>query len=113
MRLSPGSENCQNPDIGRKKSTAGRARCAVSRRVRRYLAAGARSAGELAELMSGLAGATGADGRDGAAPVVMPDSLLVFGVTSRMPGGAAGVAGCVCAVLVVSDVPALFTLVLF
>src|SRR5690348_5199585 len=45
----------------------------------------------------------GVAGRAGAAPVVVPASLLallllVLGVTSRMPGGAAGLAGWVCAV---------------
>ena len=56
--------------------------------------------------MSGLAGAAGVAGRAGAAPMVVPESVLAFGVTSRMPEGAAGVAGCVCAVFVVSEVPA-------
>src|SRR5258707_14562650 len=37
-------------------------------------------------------------GLAGAAPVVMPGRVLDLGVTSRMPGGAAGLAGCVCAV---------------
>ena len=32
----------------------------------------------------------GAAGRAGAAPVVTPGSVLARGVTSRMPGGAAG-----------------------
>jgi hypothetical protein len=57
-----------------------------------------------------LAGAGGASGfKDlgfaGAAPVVMPGWLLERGVTSRMPGGAAG--GESCAVFwAVEDVPA-------
>ena len=56
-----------------------------------------------------LVGAAGVDGRDGAAPVVVPGSLLIRGVTSRTPGGAAGVAGLVCAVWLAGDVPAWLT----
>ena len=49
--------------------------------------------------------AGGAAGVAGAAPVVTPGSVLARGVTSRMPGGAAG--GDVCAVFcAVEDVPA-------
>ena len=60
------------------------------------LLAGALSAGGVIALfMSVLAGGV-VEGR--AAPVVMPGWLLPRGVTSRMPGGAAGLAGCVCAV---------------
>jgi hypothetical protein len=61
-----------------------------------------------------LAGAlsAGAAGRLVAAPVVVPGWLLLRGVTSRMPGGAAGLAGCVCAVWLGGVVPAWFTVVL-
>ena len=45
--------------------------------------------------------------------MVVPGWLFDFGVTSRMPGGAAGLAGCVCAVWLDGAVPAWFTLVLF
>jgi hypothetical protein len=49
----------------------------------------------------------------GAAPVVTPGEVLLRGVTSRMPGGAAGLAGVVCAVFAGGSVEAWFTLVLF
>jgi hypothetical protein len=51
----------------------------------------------------------------GAAPVVMPGLLLARGVTSRMPGGAAGGDDCVvfCAVEAGGDVPAWLTDELF
>ncbi len=62
--------------------------------------------------MSVLAGAGGV-GRLGAAPVVVPLSVLARGVTSRMPGGADGLVGLVCAVWLGGVVPAWFTLVLF
>ena len=56
-----------------------------------------RSAGGVVALfMSELGAGDVVDGR--AAPVVVPGWLLLRGVTSRMPGGAAGLAGCVCAV---------------
>ena len=45
--------------------------------------------------------------------VVLTGELLALGVTSRMPGGAAGLAGWVCAVRELWSVPAWFTLVLF
>ena len=61
--------------------------------------------------MSVLAGGVVA-GRLVAAPVVVPGWLLLRGVTSRMPGGAAGLAGCVCAVWLAGVVPAWFTVVL-
>ena len=73
------------------------------RRVfRRYLL----SAGGLAELLASAgAEAGGICGRAGAAPVVIPGSVLARGVTSRMPGGAAG--GEICDVFwAVEDVPA-------
>ena len=75
------------------------------------LLAGAVSAGGVVLFMSVLEGAGAVvDGRAGAAaPVVVPGWLLVRGVTSRMPGGAAGfagVAGCVCAVWLAGEVPA-------
>jgi hypothetical protein len=78
----------------------------------RYLLAGALSIGGLAgglpeRFMSGPVGDAegGWAGCAGAAPVVIPGSVLVRGVTSRMPGGAAG--GDVCAVFwAVGDVPA-------
>ena len=64
-------------------------------------------AGGLPErLMSELDGAEGGGvcGRAGAAPVVIPWSVLARGVTSRMPGGAAG--GEVCVVFwAVEEVP--------
>jgi hypothetical protein len=96
----------------REKKRSGQiARCALrfgSLCFSRYLLAGALSVGGLAErFMSWPAGAEagGVAGRVGAAPVVMPRSELPRGVTSRMPGGAAGdVDGWVfCAVV---DVPA-------
>ena len=72
------------------------ARCALILTVDRYcLLAGA--AGGVVLFMSVLDGAGGV-GRVGAAPVVVPVSVLARGVTSRMPGGAAGLAGVVCAV---------------
>src|SRR3954452_23322301 len=94
------------------KSAAGRS-CPLRRdviRVTRYLLAGAVSAGGLAALfISGLAGA----GRAGAAPVVMPGWSLGRGVTSRMPGGAAGgFAGWVWAVCEGGVVPAWLMVVL-
>src|SRR5258705_9339646 len=52
-------------------------------------------------------------GLAGAAPVVMPGRVLDFGVTSRMPGGAAGLAGCGCAVWEGGVVPAWLMVVLF
>ena len=58
-----------------------------------YFAAGAPAGGVAVVFMFGLAGAAG---RAGAAPVVVPGSVLAFGVTSRMPGGAAG--GWICVV---------------
>ena len=69
----------------------------VSNADRYCLLAGGLSAGGVVLFMSVLDGAGGV-GRLGAAPVVVPLSVLVRGVTSRMPGGAAGVAGFVCAV---------------
>jgi hypothetical protein len=45
--------------------------------------------------------------------VVVPGPLFAFGVTSRMPGGAAGLARSVCAVCEGGVVPAWFTVVLF
>ena len=66
--------------------------------VDRYcLLAGALSAGGVLLFMSVLDGAGGV-GRLVAAPVVVPVLVLARGVTSRMPGGAAGLAGVVCAV---------------
>jgi hypothetical protein len=67
------------------------------------LLAGALSAGGVLLFMSVLAGGVG---RLGAAPVVVPLSVLARGVTSRMPGGAAGFAGVVCAVWLGGVVPA-------
>ena len=65
----------------------------------------------------GAAGAGGVCGRAGAAPVVIPGSVLVLvrGVTSRMPVGAAGgeVRSVFCAVDVVGVVPAWLTVELF
>jgi len=69
----------------------------VSDDERYCLLAGALSAGAVVLFMSVLAGAGGV-GRLVAAPVVVPLSVLARGVTSRMPGGAAGLAGFVCAV---------------
>ena len=75
--------------------------------------AGGLSAGGVVLFISVLAGGVVA-GRLVAAPVVVPGWLLPRGVTSRMPGGAAGVAGCVCcAVWLGGVVPAWFTVVLF
>ena len=48
------------------------------------------------------------DGRAGAAPVVVPGWLLPRGVTSRMPGGAVGLAGCVCCAVWLGGEPHLF-----
>src|SRR5262245_46110944 len=97
------------------KKTAGPlARCALVRIFECYcLPAGALSAGGVVALfMSVLAGGVVA-GRLVAAPVVVPGWLLLRGVTSRMPGGAAGLAGVVCAVWLGGVVPAWFTVVLF
>ena len=55
----------------------------------------------------------GGDGFAGAAPVVVPGSVLGFGVTSRMPGGACGAAGWLCAMDFGGAVCASCTLVLF
>lgn len=56
----------------------------------------------------------GVCGRAGAAPVVTPGAVLVRGVTSRMPGGAAGGdAGVFCAVEDVGAVPAWLIVELF
>jgi hypothetical protein len=66
----------------------------VSNDDRYCLLAGA--AGGVVLFMSVLDG-TGGVGRLVAAPVVVPLSVLARGVTSRMPGGAAGLAGVVCA----------------
>src|SRR5258707_4277275 len=52
-------------------------------------------------------------GLAGAAPAVVPGCVLDFGVTSRMPGGDAGLAGCVCAVWEGGVVPAWLMVVLF
>ena len=58
--------------------------------------------------------AGGVCGRAGAAPVVTPGSVLARGVTSRMPGGAAGGDdGVFCAVEDVGDVPAWLMVELF
>ena len=81
---------------------------ALSVGVSRYFAAGAPAGGVAVVFVFGLAGAVG---RAAAAPVVVPGSVLAFGVTSRMPGGAAG--GWVCAVWFAGVVPAWFTLVEF
>ena len=83
----------------------------VSDHDRYCLLAGVLSAGGVDLFMSVLAGGV-VDGRLVAAPVVVPGWLLLRGVTSRMPGGAAGLAGCVCAVWLGGEVPAWFTVVL-
>ena len=58
------------------------------------------SAGGLAERSTSVPAGLSCGGVGGvvAAPVVMPGSVLLRGVTSRIPGGAAGLAGWVCAV---------------
>jgi hypothetical protein len=80
-----------------------------------YLLGEALSAGGLpGRFISAGAVAGGIGGRAGAAPVVIPWSLLARGVTSRMPGGAAGGAGRVCcAVWAGGVVPAWLMLELF
>ena len=71
--------------------------------ARRYLLGALRPADCRTVAVGAVAG--GVCGRAGAAPVVMPGSVLARGVTSRMPGGAAG--GDVCVVFwAVEDVPA-------
>ena len=69
---------------------------------RYLLGAGVAGAGVTGAGFAGV-GDGEACGRAGAAPVVTPWSVLARGVTSRMPGGAAGGEDCVfCAV---DDVP--------
>ena len=59
--------------------------------LRRYLLGGALPGGGLAERFISLGAVEdGICGCAGAAPVVIPGSVLARGVTSRMPGGAAG-----------------------
>jgi Phosphoenolpyruvate phosphomutase len=77
-------------------------------RAYRYLLGGTVLVGGLpARFMSDPVGAEdgGAGGRAGAAPVVTPGLVLALGVTSRMPGGAAGGDGCA-VFWAVEDVPA-------
>src|SRR5258708_19533614 len=72
--------------------------------ARRYLLGALLSDGLAGRFIWAGAVAGGICGRAGAAPVVIPWSALACGVTSRMPGGAAG--GEVCGFCAVHAVPA-------
>src|SRR4030081_1284115 len=102
-----------SPRLEQKKAAGPSARCALFRMttVSYCLLAGALSAGGVVALFMSVLGGAGGVGRLVAAPVVVPGWLLLRGVTSRMPGGAAGLAGCVCAVWLSGVVPAWFTVV--